>query len=59
MRSLQNENQIQDAGASMLVEGLKVNSSLQDLYLVRVFVRLIDFGSSDCFRPISLSLCCF
>ena len=35
---LQNENQIGDAGAAGLGEVLKVNSSLRELYLVRLFV---------------------
>ena len=35
---LQGENQIGDAGAAGLGEGLQVNSSLQRLYLVRLFV---------------------
>jgi hypothetical protein len=36
-RVLQSENQISDAGAAGLGEGLKVNSSLQTLVLVRLF----------------------
>jgi methyl coenzyme M reductase subunit D len=36
-RVLQRENQISDAGAAGLGEGLKVNSSLQRLHLVRLF----------------------
>ena len=35
---LQDNNQIGDDGARGLGEGLKVNSSLQDLFLVRHFV---------------------
>jgi hypothetical protein len=38
---LQYGNQIGDAGAAVLGEGLKVNSSLQDLYLVRLFVYFL------------------
>ena len=34
---LQSDNQISDAGAAGLGEGLKVNSSLQRLHLVRLF----------------------
>ena len=33
---LQGRNQIGDGGAEMIVEGLKVNSSLRGLYLVRL-----------------------
>jgi hypothetical protein len=33
---LQKENQIGDRSAEMIGEGLKVNSSLQELHLVRV-----------------------
>ena len=36
-RVLQSKNQISDAGAAGLGEGLKVNSSLQELSLVRLF----------------------
>jgi len=39
-RVLQQQNSIGDAGAAGLGEGLKVNSSLQALYLVRLFVLL-------------------
>ncbi len=35
-RGLQGGNQIGDRGAAMIVEGLKVNSSLQWLSLVRL-----------------------
>ncbi len=35
-RMLQNGNQIRDRGAEMIGEGLKVNSSLQGLHLVRL-----------------------
>jgi len=38
MRAPQGENEIGDAGAVRLVEGLRVNSSLQQLSLVRLFV---------------------
>ncbi len=38
---LQNNNQIGGAGAAGLIEGLKVNSSLQELYLVRLFVVVV------------------
>jgi hypothetical protein len=34
---LQNGNGIGDRGAEMIGEGLKVNSSLRELYLVRLF----------------------
>ncbi len=40
---LQSENQISDAGAAGLGEGLKVNSSLQGLYLVRLFDYCLFF----------------
>ena len=39
---LQRNNQIGDDGAGGLGEGLKVNSSLQELHLVRHFVFVID-----------------
>ena len=40
---LQEENQISDAGAAGLGEGLKVNSSLHYLYLVRLFDYCLFF----------------
>jgi len=42
-RVLQSRNQIGDAGAAGLGEGLRVNSSLQELYLVRLFVLSFVF----------------
>ncbi len=39
---LQDDNQIGDDGAVGLGEGLKVNSSLQELRLVRHFVFVLD-----------------
>ena len=38
----QNNNNVGDGGAKLIGEGLKVNSSLQELYLVRHFVFDID-----------------
>ena len=38
---LQDGNQIGDRGAEMIGEGLKVNSSLKKLYLVRLFYLFI------------------
>jgi len=43
IRVLQFENEIGDAGAAGLGEGLKVNSSLQKFSLVRLFVLLFVF----------------
>ena len=40
-RVLQSENKVGDAGACALGEGLKMNSSLTELYLVSVFVFLV------------------
>ncbi len=40
---LQNKNQITDAGAAGLGEGLKVNRSLQRLHLVRLFDYCLFF----------------
>jgi hypothetical protein len=40
---LQRENRISDAGAAGLGEGMKVNSSLQGLYLVRLFDYCLFF----------------
>ncbi len=42
-RVLQVGNQISDAGAAGLGEGLKVNSTLQGLYLVRLFDYCLFF----------------
>ncbi len=42
-RVLQDKNQISDAGAAGLGEGLKVNSSLQELQLVRLFDYCLFF----------------
>ena len=42
-RVLQDGNQISDAGAAGLGEGLKVNSSLQTLVLVRLFDYCLFF----------------
>ena len=42
-RVLQSGNQISDAGAAGLGEGLKVNSSLQTLHLVRLFDYCLFF----------------
>jgi hypothetical protein len=42
-RVLQDKNQISDAGAAGLGEGLKVNSSLQGLALVRLFDYCLFF----------------
>ena len=36
-RVLQRKNQIGDRGAEMIGEGLKINSSLRELVLVRLF----------------------
>ena len=41
MRGLQQYNQVGDAGAFGLGEGLKVNSSLQKLYLVSSIANII------------------
>ena len=42
-RVLQENNQVGDIGACALGEGLKVNSSLQELHLVRLFFGHVFF----------------
>ena len=49
-RVLQDGNQIGDGGAEMIGEGLKVNSSLQELHLVRLFDYCLFFCGGDAGR---------
>ena len=57
-RVLQDGNQIGDRGAEMIGEGLKVNSSLKKLYLVRLLYLFI-FCLAELYCVRVVECCCF